>query len=92
MKKFIKIYCKVLCNVLIYACSKETETKEKEIESMKQMNKTNWEVERKQLEEMPFDKRFDGELCHATGYAVKDEYGDWWNEYVSSEGILCYGR
>ena len=59
---------------------------------MKQMNKTNWEVERKQLEEMPFDKRFDGELCHATGYAVKDEYGDWWNEYVSSEGILCYGR
>lgn len=53
---------------------------------------TNWEVERKQLEEMPFDKRFDGELCHATGDTVKDEYGDWWNEYLSSEGVYCYGR
>jgi cysteinyl-tRNA synthetase len=53
---------------------------------------TSWEVERKESTEMPFDKSFDGELCHATGYVVKDEYGEWWNEYVSSEGILCYGR
>lgn len=56
------------------------------------MEKTNWEVERKELDEMPFDKSFDGEFCHATGYKVKDEYGFWWNEYVDSEGILCYGR
>lgn len=56
------------------------------------MKKTNWEVERKQLEEMPFDKNFDGELCHATGDAVKDEYGKWWNEYTTQDGEYCYGR
>ena len=53
---------------------------------------TNWETERKELEEMPFDKMFNEELCHATGYTVKDEYGEWWNEYINSEGVLCYGR
>jgi hypothetical protein len=52
----------------------------------------NMEVERRKLEEMPYDMRFDGELCHATGYEVRDEYGFWWNEYINSEGELYYGK
>jgi hypothetical protein len=52
----------------------------------------NMEVERRELEVMPFDMSFDGELCHATGYEVKDEYGFWWNEYTNSKGELCYGK
>lgn len=51
------------------------------------------------LEHMPFDMMFDigggrRELCHATGIEVEFDYlpGDWWNEYVDSEGGLHYGR
>lgn len=56
---------------------------------------------RRQLESMPFDKRFDlvdgGEgLCHATGYEVNwsnpEDFTEWWNEYIDSEGNLYYGR
>lgn len=49
----------------------------------------------RKLEEMPFDKAFDvngsAELCHATGLEVFLE-GEWWNEYIDSEGDLHYGR
>lgn len=52
----------------------------------------------RELETMPFDKAFelsDGnyELCHSTGKEV-DVYGDgeFWNEYVDSNGDLHYGR
>lgn len=45
------------------------------------------------LDEMPYDKAFGGELCHATGYEVYDEdTKEWWNEYVDSEGDFHYGR
>lgn len=48
-------------------------------------------MERRKLNEMPFDKVFDGVNCHATGYEVFDN-GEWWNEYEDSEGGLHYGR
>lgn len=51
---------------------------------------------RRRLEEMPFDKMFDGEFCHATGYEVclgdPDNLADWWEEFEDSEGNLHYGR
>lgn len=53
---------------------------------------------RRKLDEMPFDRSFDGgfSLCHATGYEVclgnPDNPADWWNEYEDSEGNLHYGR
>lgn len=58
------------------------------------------ELEKRELEQMPFDKVFDvdgnEELCHATGYEVS--FGDpsdpsnWWNEYEDSLGNYHYGR
>ena len=58
--------------------------------------------EKIQLNEMPFDKVFlvDGneEFCHATGYYVylgeegTNNPGDWWNEYIDSNGDYQYGR
>lgn len=47
--------------------------------------------DRIELPEMPFDKVFCGELCHATGFA---EYsgGEWWNEYITATGDRWYGR
>ena len=62
------------------------------------MKNTEW---RRELEEMPFDMRFemeDGttELCHATGYEVNfedpNDRSEWWNEYVSKDGEYFYGR
>ena len=55
------------------------------------------EVERRDLNEMPFDKEFDGELCHATGEEVLLDLGngypaEWWDEFEDSEGNLHYGR
>ena len=55
------------------------------------------EIERRELETMPFDKRFDTpngeELCHATGDEVLfDDDLVWWNEYIDSEGNLYYGN
>lgn len=54
-------------------------------------------VERRQLDEMPFDKVFEFEgndiLCHATGYEVLIEGDDtWWNEYILPDGSPAYGR
>ena len=51
---------------------------------------------RRELAEMPCDKRFqleDGsdELCHATGYEVLVD-GEWWNEYEGSDGNIYLGR
>ena len=50
---------------------------------------------RRTLEYMPFDKMFnvDGneELCHSTGEEVYLN-GEWWNEYVSTDGGTHYGR
>lgn len=49
----------------------------------------------RELEEMPFDKAFDvdgnSELCHATGMEVQIN-GEWWNEYIDSNGEFHYGR
>jgi hypothetical protein len=64
-----------------------TKKKKKEILKM-----YNMEVEKRELEEMPFDMSFGGELCHATGYEVKDEYGFWWNEYIGSDNEFYYGK
>ena len=53
------------------------------------------EMTREELNVMPFDKRFDvdgsDELCHATGYEVF-YLGEWWNEYVDSNGDIHLGR
>ena len=54
-------------------------------------------IDRKLLEEMPFDKVFDFEdnevLCHATGYEVRFEGDDtYWNEYLLPDGTPVYGR
>ena len=50
---------------------------------------------RVELDYMPFDKRFEtadgSELCHATGYEVFVD-GEWWVEYIDSNGDLHYGR
>lgn len=46
---------------------------------------------RRTLVEMPFDMRFDYELCHATGYEAFID-GQWWNEYIDRDGFYHYGR
>jgi hypothetical protein len=51
---------------------------------------------RKELDSMPYDHRFwvsddVEESCHATGYKVAID-GEWWNEYIDSEGNFHYGR
>lgn len=45
----------------------------------------------RKLNTMPFDKVFDGENCHATGFEIFDGK-EWWNEYESTDGTLYYGR
>ena len=51
---------------------------------------------RRELAEMPCDKRFGNELCHATGYEVchgnPQNLADWWNEFEDSDGNIHYGR
>ena len=58
-------------------------------------------IERRQLENMPFDRMFElasGQqtLAHCTGYEVcfgdPSNLADWWNEYQTPEGEICYGR
>ena len=50
---------------------------------------------RRELETMPYDHRFNTisgeELCHATGDEVLID-GQWWNEYIDSTGEYHYGR
>ena len=48
-------------------------------------------MERRELDRPAMDMRFDEELCHSTGYEIKED-GEWWNEFVDSEGNLHYGR
>lgn len=54
------------------------------------------EIKYRELFEVPFDKVFDvdgnQEMCHATGMEIQDSHGEWWNEYVDSNGDLHYGR
>ena len=54
------------------------------------------EIKYRELFEVPFDKVFETEngteMCHATGMEIQDEHGEWWNEYVDSNGDLHYGR
>lgn len=51
---------------------------------------------RRELDIMPYDKEFDGELCSATGDEVcfgnPENPADWWNEYEDAEGNVHYGR
>ena len=56
---------------------------------------------RVELETMPYAHGFyvDGgnyELCNATGYCVclgdVNNPADWWDEFVSNDGELYYGR
>lgn len=53
-------------------------------------------TKRRKLKVMPFDHGFytkngNWELCHATGWEETDD-GEWWNEYVDSDGNFHYGR
>ena len=43
------------------------------------------------FDNLPMDKEFGGELCHATGYEWHDGK-EWWNEYEDADGNLHYGR
>ena len=58
------------------------------------MEENNME-DKRQLPIMPPDKAFEvngnEELCHATGYEIL-ENGEWWNEYIDSNGEYHYGR
>lgn len=53
---------------------------------------------RRKLESMPFDHDFGGTLCKATGFEAcfagddPEDPANWWNEYVSPDGKLEYGR
>lgn len=64
-------------------------------------------MKKRMLKNMPFDMMFEidrvgrQELCHATGFEVylgngdpddPEESGNWWNEYVDSNGEFHYGR
>jgi len=52
-------------------------------------------IERMQLDEMPFDHRFNGKNCHSTGYMVhmvNTYHDEWWNEYKDGQGNVYYGR
>ena len=57
--------------------------------------KITMEDARRELEIMPFDHEFNGELCHATGEEVHFS-GDpdylWWNEYEDAAGNFHYGN
>ena len=61
----------------------------------KNMKEHEFWKERRYLEEIPFNKRFDvdgnSELCHATGYEVFDGE-DWCDEFVDSNGDFQYRR
>lgn len=51
---------------------------------------------RRELDRMPCDHGFwtsedNYELCHATGYE-ESRGGEWWIEYVDSDGGFHYGR
>ena len=51
---------------------------------------------RRELDSMPCDHGFwlgedNYQLCHATGYE-ESRGGEWWNEYVDSDGDFHYGR
>lgn len=51
---------------------------------------------RRELDSMPCDHGFwvsedTCEMCHATGDEVVWD-GEWWNEYVDSDGCFHYGR
>lgn len=51
---------------------------------------------RRELEEIPHDKRFGNELCRATGFEEchgnPRNLSDWWNEYEDRDGNKHYGR
>lgn len=51
---------------------------------------------RRKLKDMPYDKTFNNESCHATGYEVcmcdTNNPGDWWVEYIDQKGNYHYGR
>ncbi|MDO4778535.1 MAG: hypothetical protein Q4A42_03155 [Tissierellia bacterium] len=50
-------------------------------------------IERRELEEMPYDKYTGDEWLHATGDEVRFEGDDtWWDEFVSQDGRLEYMR
>lgn len=51
---------------------------------------------RRELDSMPCDHGFwlgedNYQLCHATGYE-ESRGGEWWIEYVDSDGDFHYGR
>lgn len=62
---------------------------------------TEMKETRRELDTMPFDRMFElasGQqtLAHATGYEVcmgdPSNLADWWNEYTTPDGEICYGR
>ena len=63
---------------------------------MNYRNKGEVKMRTRKLNKMPFNKVFDGEDCHATGYVVclgeENNPCDWWVEYIDSKGVLHYGR
>lgn len=65
-------------------------------EEDKKQNNGEEDGTRRELDTMPCDHGFwvgedDYELCHATGYE-ESHGGEWWSEYVDSDGDFHYGR
>lgn len=63
---------------------------------MNYRNKGEIKMKTRKLYDKIYDKTFDGENCHATGYLVclgdENNPGDWWVEYIDAKGGLHYGR
>lgn len=65
-------------------------------EEEKKQNNGEEDGTRRELDRMPCDHGFwtsedNYELCHATGYE-ESRGGEWWIEYVDSDGDYHYGR
>lgn len=49
------------------------------------------EIDRKELDYVPYDKYFEGTWYSSTGYAVLFENDSvWWNEYENDDGDIRY--
>lgn len=69
---------------------------EVEFEEIEKLNNGVKDGTRRELDRMPCDHGFgldeeNYQLCHATGYE-ESHGGEWWNEYVDSDGNFHYGR
>ena len=87
-----------------FLADKKSESVEEVVEIMKEGKRERVMGKRRyirHLNKIPYDMTFyiddiNKATCHATGRQINDvhpkSWGDWWNEYVDSNGKLHYGR